>query len=342
MDDIDRDAHEKHVAELVQRTGWEIHAWVLLDDQYNLVLRTPEPNLVAGMKWFQNFWSKRFNARHRRSGPVFGDRYKSIPVQKDGHLSALIDHVHLSAFRAGLASADHLAAHRWSSLKDYLSPSPVRRPWLRVAEGLAHMGYDGSDCDEQLRYLEHLQAIIARHEGRPPLPGEGRNLHSTFRRGWYLGQQSFRGELLAARSSSGRIAASGVHGAPMAQRILRAGLALGGLTYESLDEFRRNDWRKRAIGRAIRLRTTVPAEWISSNLGMGVPSRTAMLVARDPDPSWGKSWRMARELLDRLLDLSYDCAPGWVNEEPDPADERGEDAEGEACGPGSAGRGSGL
>lgn len=309
IDDRDRDAHESLVAELVQRTGWEIYAWVLLADHYHMVLRTPEANLVAGMKWFQNFWTKRFNASRGRSGHVFGGRYKSVLVQEDEHLSALIDHVHLNAYRAGLVTAVQLAAHPWSSLKDYLLPPSLRRPWIRVAEGFSHMGLDADDCDDRLRYLENLEDIATRLGGRPALPGGGRTLHSTLRRGWYLGRDSFRGELLSKRKGAVAPPPPGArsHGAEMAQRLLKAGLCLGGLTYECLEGLRRNDWRKRAIGRAIRLRTTVSTEWISSNLRMGVSSRVALLVARNPEPSWGKSWKLASDLFERLLALS--CEP---------------------------------
>lgn len=310
MDDRDRDAHEKLVAELVRRTGWQLFAWTLLGNHYHLVIRTPEANLVAGMKWFQNFWTKRFNARHRRSGPVFGGRYKSVPVQRDGHLSALIDHVHLNAFRVGLVDAAHLGAHPWSSLRDYLLPDSGRRDWVDAAGGLAHMGYDGEDCDSRLGYLEHLEGIAVRHGGRPPLPGHGRTLHSTFRRGWYLGEGAFRGELIEARKHRGADPAAGAapSDAAIAQRLLKAGLVLAGLSYEALDELRKNDWRKRVIGRAIRLRTTVPTEWIASNLKMGVASRTAALVARDPEASWGRSRLPATEILDRLLALRLERA----------------------------------
>lgn len=323
MDDHDRAAHESLVAEVVQRTGWQVFAWALLDDHYHIVIRTPEPNLVAGMKWFQNFWTKRFNARHERSGPVFGGRYKSILVEGDGHLSSLIDHVHLNPFRVGLVDATRLAGHAWSSLKDYLLPVSARREWVCAGEGLSHMGYDSGDCDARLRYLEHLEKIAVSFDGRPSLPGPDRTLHSTLRRGWYLGGESFRGEMMAARQQREDLPEAGAHNAVMAQRILKAGLALGGLGYESLEGLRKNDWRKRAIGRVIRLRTTVPTEWIASNLKMGVPSRVAALVARDPEPAWGKSWRHAKEMVARLGEVARE--PDLVRGRESEADEEEDD-----------------
>jgi hypothetical protein len=30
--------------------GWKIHAWVLMGNPFHLLLETPQPNLVSGMK----------------------------------------------------------------------------------------------------------------------------------------------------------------------------------------------------------------------------------------------------------------------------------------------------
>ena len=30
--------------------GWRVHAWVLMSNHFHLLLETPEPNLVSGMK----------------------------------------------------------------------------------------------------------------------------------------------------------------------------------------------------------------------------------------------------------------------------------------------------
>jgi len=33
-----------------ERCGWRVHAWVLMGNHYHLMLETPQPNLVTGMK----------------------------------------------------------------------------------------------------------------------------------------------------------------------------------------------------------------------------------------------------------------------------------------------------
>ena len=51
LDDVDRQDFIKTLAEVCQKTGWQVHAYCLMPTHYHLVLETPEPNLVAGMAW---------------------------------------------------------------------------------------------------------------------------------------------------------------------------------------------------------------------------------------------------------------------------------------------------
>src|ERR1700722_263556 len=56
-DDEDRRAFLTTLGEACQRTGWRIHAYVLMSNHFHLMLETPEPNLVEGMHWFQATWT---------------------------------------------------------------------------------------------------------------------------------------------------------------------------------------------------------------------------------------------------------------------------------------------
>ena len=79
--DHDRQLFLKTLGEACARTGWRIHAWVLMSNHYHLLVETPEANLVVGMQWLQNTYTRRFNTRHRVEGPLFGDRYKAVLVE---------------------------------------------------------------------------------------------------------------------------------------------------------------------------------------------------------------------------------------------------------------------
>ena len=52
--DSDRRGFLGMVAELPARFEIEVHAFVLLDNHYHLLVRTPEPNLSHAMQWLNN------------------------------------------------------------------------------------------------------------------------------------------------------------------------------------------------------------------------------------------------------------------------------------------------
>jgi putative transposase len=51
-DDADREMFLNTLGQVCGRTGWRIHAYVLMPNHYHVLAETPEANLVAGMKWF--------------------------------------------------------------------------------------------------------------------------------------------------------------------------------------------------------------------------------------------------------------------------------------------------
>ena len=60
-DDEDRQRFMVTLGEACDKTGWQIHALCLMPNHFHLVLETPQPNLVAGMKWFLGTYTSRFN-----------------------------------------------------------------------------------------------------------------------------------------------------------------------------------------------------------------------------------------------------------------------------------------
>ena len=97
VDDADRGRFEDTLQEGMERSGWVLFAWTLMSNHYHLLFKTPEANLVRGMTWLQNAWTRRFNARHQLWGHLFGGRYKAIPVQEGDYLARLIYYIHLKS-----------------------------------------------------------------------------------------------------------------------------------------------------------------------------------------------------------------------------------------------------
>src|SRR5262245_46468489 len=134
-DDTDRQHFLETLGATCLKTGWQVHAYCLMPNHFHLVVETPQPNLVAGMKWLLGTYTMRFNRRHKLFGHLFSGRYKALPVDGSGtgYLKTVCDYVHLNASRAKLLRASQpLRSYRWSSWPEYLKGRSRRPVWLRV------------------------------------------------------------------------------------------------------------------------------------------------------------------------------------------------------------------
>src|SRR4029450_1292009 len=194
----DRQLFLKTLGNACEMTGWRIHAYCLMSNHYHLLIETPEANLVAGMQWLQNPYTRRFNTRHRAWGRLFGDRYKSVIVE--GHdpwyYTTLLDYIHLNPVRAGIVKVSQgqsLLDYPWCSVASGYALAPrARAPWLAVSDGLAAFDYKDTSADRR-KFVERLDQR-AREERRKDCgvaegPEDGRM--SNLRHGWYWGTQAF-------------------------------------------------------------------------------------------------------------------------------------------------------
>ncbi len=74
---------EATLIEAIERCGWEVYAYVIMSNPFHLAIWTPEPNLVAGMKWLQGVFASRFNRYRGKRGHVFQGHYKSLLFVKN-------------------------------------------------------------------------------------------------------------------------------------------------------------------------------------------------------------------------------------------------------------------
>ena len=294
-DDEDRQRFISTLGEACGRTGIIIHAYVLLPNHYHLALETPEPNLVDGMRWLQNTYTRRFNTRHNMWGHVFGGRYKALLIEdKDPmYLRCLIDYIHLNPVRAGLVERDgRIEGFPWGSLREYIMPPCRRSPWLSVERGLSVAGLT-DNASGRRKYLERLvtqvQAAKPRQAGLVNVKELGLSLQSSIRRGWYFGSQAFREELLrlAGDELEAKMLkkADGYCGAQMqahsemrARQIVASGLKLFKLEANALARIPCNDYRKLVIAEAIRSETVMRLDWIRDVLKMGARAYCSQLI----------------------------------------------------------------
>ena len=99
-------AFEACLFEACAKSGWVLHAFVVMCNHYHLALETPEGNLVTGMQWLQATFANRFNRLRGERGHLFQGRYKSLLVETGAALGQVCDYIHLNPVRAGAVPAE--------------------------------------------------------------------------------------------------------------------------------------------------------------------------------------------------------------------------------------------
>jgi hypothetical protein len=307
------------------RTGIRVRAYALMGNHYHLVLATPKANLVAGMQWFQNTYTRRFNVRHRMWGHLFGGRYKAIVVQhREGdYFRRLLDYVHLNPVRAGLiprgAGFDQW---RWTSLREYRQPPSKRAEWMDTGPGFEAAGLPDTPAGRRA-FIGRLERMVDWSE--PDAAGkvlwEGQSLQSTLQRGWYFGSQAFR-DLLLGNFGGGSPQSAGKrerrydraelkdHDLAAAKRIVAAGLECMGLEPAALPGLRKNDERKALLARLLMERTSVRQQWIAETLHMGSKPYVSRLASQTGE-RLRKGDRRLIQLQARIVTIITEIAPLW-------------------------------
>ena len=286
--DQDREVFLATLGEVCQRTGWRVHAYILMGNHYHLALETPEGNLVAGMQWLQSTYTKRFNAFHREWGHLFQGRYKAIPVESGaGYFSTLATYIHLNPARMKGYDfeRERLADFRWSSYPAMIGKAP-RPDWLcrkRVLDGL---GLADTPSGRR-KYAEYMKARVSevRHSAAP---WKANADWDKLRRGWHLGGEAFRNEMLervGGALKKGQRASFGgeertEHDFANAEQWISSGMERLGITDADLDRQKMNSPEKYALAWLVRRNTCVRPAWIKARLRMGTATCFAGLLRK--------------------------------------------------------------
>ncbi len=266
-DDEDRQRFVRTLGEACERSGWQVHAYCLMTNHFHLVVETPQPTLVAGMKWLLATFTARFNRRHTLCGHLFSGRYKSLIVDGsgNGYLRTVCEYVHLNPVRARLIGPEQaLRQYRWSSWPEYLLEPRKRPRWLRVDRVMGEMGVS-KDRRADRRDLERVM------EARRGAEVDAN--YKAIRRGWFLGEKALKQELLWWMSE--RMGPEHFGEERLESQQERAERVVA-------EEMRRRRWKEVDLGLtmkgdpekvkiALRLRkeTLVTVAWIAQRLQMG-------------------------------------------------------------------------
>jgi putative transposase len=214
LDDADRQRFLRLLAQLPERFGVEIHAFVLMDNHYHVLLRTPEPNLSHAIRWLHVSYSVGFNGAHRQCGAVFAGRFKAVVIQDEKGVAEVARYVHLNPVRVGglgfgkqeqrrakvagcpepkaalvKRRLERLRAYRWSSWRVHGVGEPAPE-WLETS--VVGRGCGGRSRAEQ-------RAALAAYTEAPVRQGKLESPWTRLVGGLVLGEADYAQGLLKGR-----------------------------------------------------------------------------------------------------------------------------------------------
>jgi len=136
----DFDAFERILAEGLSRYPCQLLAYQLMPNHWHSVVRpTADGGMSDFLRWVTLTHTMRRRAHCQTSGEghVYQGRFKSFPVQDDGHFLVVCRYVERSALHAGLVTAAE--DWKWGSLASRLA-RPSRKPKLLTPWPIARPG----------------------------------------------------------------------------------------------------------------------------------------------------------------------------------------------------------
>ena len=166
--DADRGDFMDRLSQLCLEGSLVVYAWSLLSNHFHLLVRTGRQPISRSMKKLLTGYVVNFNLRHKRSGHLFQNRYKSIICEEDPYLLELARYIHMNPVRAGIVrDVEQLRDYRWSGHSAIMGR--VKQQWQDVNTILAYFG-KGKKAVEKYEEFVKEGAVQGR---RPELVGGG-------------------------------------------------------------------------------------------------------------------------------------------------------------------------
>jgi putative transposase len=289
-------AFEECLFAACRKSGWVLHAFVVMRNHYHLAVETPAGNLVAGMHWLQATFANRFNRLRGERGHLFQSRYKALLVEEGAALGQVCHYIHLNPVRAGIVPVARLREYRPSSYW-YLWEKRRRPAFLDPAAALTEAGGLADNRRGWPAYAAYLAWQAA--EG----PAGQTPAYACLSRGWALGPPDFKAALikdhalLAASRAWEAAGAQEVRQQHWAAALAVALKALNRTVQNAARDRKSADW-KLAVAAWLKAGTQASNGWLSQQLHLGAPaalSRNLTLFRRHHQTA-DSTWRLLRSI----------------------------------------------
>ena len=102
----------------------DILCYCLMPNHFHFLLKQKEERGVPKfMSMFTNSYTKYFNTKQKRNGPLFQGNFKAVWIEDDDQLMHVSRYIHLNPVVSYIIKEQELDSFPWSSFREYLGQS---------------------------------------------------------------------------------------------------------------------------------------------------------------------------------------------------------------------------
>lgn len=144
----------------------EVLAYCLMPNHFHFLIKQLNENAISSyMRRFMNSYVHYVNVKHKRIGPLFQGRFKSVLIESDEQLLHVSRYIHLNPLVSGLVSG--LDNYLWSSYlayienrEDGLSNPDLILSNFKTREDYKQFLLDQENYARSLEQLKHLSGFL--------------------------------------------------------------------------------------------------------------------------------------------------------------------------------------
>ncbi len=115
---------QRNIIEVMIASGKiaDVIAYCLMPNHFHLLLKQRKENgIPTFISNFTNAYTKYFNTKNDRVGPLFQGIFKAVFVETDEQLIHLTRYIHINPFVSSIVELTNLRNYPWSSYRAYIS-----------------------------------------------------------------------------------------------------------------------------------------------------------------------------------------------------------------------------
>jgi REP element-mobilizing transposase RayT len=153
-DDQDRTRFIERLGDTVMEGQCTVYAWTLMTNHVHILCKSGKQGISSVMRRLLTWYAQYYNRRHKRTGHLFENRYKSILCDEDNYLVALVRYIHLNPLRAGIVKTiEELNRYPWSGHRTIVGKTTY--PWMDTEYVLAQFGNTRRKALHEYRSFMH-------------------------------------------------------------------------------------------------------------------------------------------------------------------------------------------